>query len=227
VNLASLKGRVRAVGFDLDGTLIDTLPDIAAAANAMLSDLRRPVVPEEVVRGYIGDGIARLTKRLLTGTLNGEPDEALFEQALHVFEGHYFDGVSRESRPFPDVVSGLERLRGAGLRLACITNKAERFTVALLRAQGMAPQFDLVLSGDSLPKKKPDPLPLLHACEHFGVSTSEFLFVGDSPNDMAAARAAGCPVVCVPYGYTGGQDVRDLGADAIVSSISDLAVLIT
>jgi phosphoglycolate phosphatase len=91
----------------------------------------------------------------------------------------------------------------------------------------MAPDFDLVLSGDSLPRKKPDPLPLLHACEHFGVSPGEFLFVGDSPNDMAAARAAGCPVVCVPYGYTGGQDVRDLGADAIVSSISDLAVLIT
>lgn len=227
MNPASLKGTVRAVGFDLDGTLIDTLPDIAAAANSMLIDLGRPEVSEDTVRGYIGDGIARLTKRLLTGALNGEPDEALFERALHVFEGHYFDGVSRDSSPFPGVVGGLDRLRDAGLRLACITNKAERFTAALLHAQGMAPLFDLVLSGDSLPKKKPDPLPLLHACEHFGVSPAEFLFVGDSPNDVAAAKAAGCPVVCVPYGYTGGQDVRDLGADAIVSSVSDLAVFIT
>ncbi len=226
MNLADLKGRIRAVGFNLDGTLIDTLPDIASAANAMLADIGRPSVPVETVRGYIGDGIARLTKRLLTGTTDGEPRADEFEQALHVFEHHYFEGVSRDSRPFPGVPEGLDRLRAAGLRLACVTNKAERFTLALLRAQSMAGQFDLVLSGDSLPRKKPDPLPILHSCEHFGVAPSEFLFVGDSPNDVAAGKAAGCPVVCVPYGYTGGQDVRALGADAIVPGISDLAVFL-
>lgn len=226
MNLADLKGRIRAVGFDLDGTLIDTLPDIASAANAMLADIGRPAVPVETVRGYIGDGIARLTKRLLTGTTDGEPEANAFEQALHVFERHYFEGVSRESLPFPGVAEGLDRLRSAGLKLACVTNKAERFTLALLSAQAMAAQFDLVLSGDSLPRKKPDPLPILHACERFGVAPAEFLFVGDSPNDVAAGKAAGCPVVCVPYGYTGGQDVRALGADAIVPDILDLAIFI-
>jgi phosphoglycolate phosphatase len=216
-----------AVGFDLDGTLLDTLPDIAAAGNVMLASLGQPPVEEEVVRGFIGDGVAILTKRLLTGRHDGEPEAALFERALHRFETHYAANVSVHSRPFPGVADGLATLAKAGLRLACITNKPERFTLPLLEAHGLRGFFEVVLSGDSLPRKKPDPLPLLHCCEAFGVTPGRFVYLGDSSNDVAAARAAGCPVACVPYGYRGKLDVRDLGADAIVRDVPALARLLS
>lgn len=215
-------GRVRAIGFDLDGTLLDTLPDIAAAANGMLAEMGRAPVPSDTVRSYIGDGIARLTRRLLTGSLDGEPPRHEFDRALGVFERLYFDRVSEDTRPFDGVPSALVELRERAIRLACVTNKAHRFTEALLRKQGLFELFDIVISGDSLARRKPDPLPLLHCFDRLGVSAAEFLYVGDSANDVAAARAAGCRVVCVPYGYTGGRDVRDLGADAIVAGIPDL-----
>lgn len=218
---------IRAVGFDLDGTLLDTLPDIAAAANAMLRDIGRPVVAADVVRGYIGDGIGRLTKRLLTGSMDAEPEEGLFATALAAFERHYFAGVSRLTKPFPGVVDALRALHAEGMRMACVTNKAERFTLALLRDQGLADLFAVVLGGDTLPRRKPDPLPLVHCMDRFATSPVEFLYVGDSANDVAAARAAGCQVVCVPYGYAGRHDVRDLGADAIVAGIPDLVRLLT
>ncbi|MEI7967377.1 MAG: phosphoglycolate phosphatase [Betaproteobacteria bacterium] len=215
-------GPIRAVAFDLDGTLLDTLPDIAAASNAMLVAIGRDPVPEGVVRGYIGDGVARLTKRLLTASRDGEPDAKVFDRALGIFEEHYLAGVSERTRPFEGVIDGLALLAGRRLRLACITNKAIRFTEPLLAAQGLAACFDLVLGGDSLPRKKPDPLPLLHCCERLGIQPDEMLYVGDSSNDVAAARAAGCPVVCVSYGYCGDVPVRDLGADAIVADILEV-----
>ena len=215
-----------AVGFDLDGTLLDTLPDIAAAGNVMLAALGRQVVDEDVVRGFIGDGVATLTRRLLTGRHDGEPEPALFERALHLFESHYAANVSVSSRSFPGVAEGLATLAAAGLRLACITNKPQRFTLPLLEAHGLRECFDLVLSGDSLPRKKPDPLPLLHCCEVFDVAPGRFVYLGDSPNDVAAARAAGCPVACVPYGYRGKLDLRELGADAIVPDVPALARLV-
>lgn len=215
-------GRVRAIGFDLDGTLLDTLPDIAAAANGMLAEIGRAPVSGDTVRSYIGDGIARLTKRLLTGQLDGEPSRDEFDRALGIFERRYFERLSEDTRPYDGVPAALAALREKAIGLACVTNKASRFTDALLRKQGLFDFFDIVLSGDSLARRKPDPLPLLHCFDRLGVSAAEFLYVGDSANDVAAARAAGCRVVCVPYGYTGGRDVRDLGADAIVEGIPDL-----
>lgn len=223
MTLSALVARVRGIAFDLDGTLLDTLPDLAAAGNAMLSELGRESVSEAVVRSYIGDGVPALTKRLLTGSLTGEPDGALFERALASFQAHYLDGLSRSTRPYPGVVEGLIRLQSIGIRLACVTNKPERFTRPLLKAHGLDPYFEVVLGGDSLPRKKPDPLPLRHCCEAFGVLPEALLYCGDSAIDVAAARAAGSPVVCVPYGYTGGRDVRDLGADAIVPTVLELA----
>lgn len=216
---------VDAVVIDLDGTLLHTAPDIARAANRMLAELGRPAVPADVVATYIGKGGARLIKRLLTGSMDGEPDPELFERAKHIHEGHYAEIVC-DSRPFPDVVEGLELMKKAGYRLACITNKSEKFTIPLLKDAGLYEYFELILSGDSLPRCKPDPLPLLHACEQFGTTPERMLLIGDSLNDAEAARAARCHFFCVPYGYNEGQPVHALEPDAIVDSLLQAACLI-
>jgi phosphoglycolate phosphatase len=217
---------VKAVAVDLDGTLLDTLPDIAEAADRMLRDLGRPAAGSHIVRGYIGRGIPTLVKRLLTGALDAEPDSILFARALPLFEQHYRQTFDRRSRPFPGAVEGLERMRAAGLKLACVTNKAQAFTLPLLASTAVDRYFELVVSGDSLPRKKPDPLPLLHIAQHFGVAPARLLLIGDSDNDTEAARAAGCPVLCVSYGYKGSGQVRDLDCDAIVASLIEAAELI-
>lgn len=217
---------MRAAAFDLDGTLLDTLPDIATAADRMLSDLGRPPAGEQTVRRYIGNGIARLTKRLLTGQMEGEPPADEFAHALHVFEEHYRVALVQQTKPFDGVEDGLRLFRSAGLPLACVTNKAEAFTLPLLEATGLRSFFSLVLSGDSLPQKKPDPFPFLHCAQVLGTSASELLVIGDSANDAEAARAAGCPIFCVPYGYIPG-DVRELDCDAIVRDLVHAFSLIT
>jgi phosphoglycolate phosphatase len=217
---------VKAAAFDLDGTLLDTLPDIAEAARRMLTDVGRPEVGQEVVRRYVGDGIQRLAKRLLTGQMDGNPPAEEFERALSLFERHYRDTLIQRTRPFPGVEEGLRWFAHEGLKLACVTNKAESFTLPLLEVTGIREFFDLVVAGDTLPRKKPDPLPLLHCAEQFGARPCELLVIGDSANDVLAARAAGCPAFCVPYGY-GARDVRELDCDAIVGDIVEAARLIT
>jgi phosphoglycolate phosphatase len=216
---------VKAVVIDLDGTLLDTAPDLAKAAERMLADLGRPPVPMETIKTYIGNGVSRLVKRVLTGDMQAEPEPELFARALHSYQRHYGEHVADESRPFPGVVEGLKAMQEAGYRLACITNKAEQFTVPLLLATHLHGYFELILSGDTLPKKKPDPLPLLHAAERFGVDIGEVLLIGDSLNDAQAARAAGCPVFCVPYGYNRGRPVGELDLDAVVPSLFEASKL--
>lgn len=213
---------VKMVMIDLDGTLIDTAPDIAACVNRMQRELGRPEWPEATVRTWIGNGVPRLVKRALTGEMWTEPPQTLYEQALAVFEKHYAANVSELSRPFPGVVEGLKQLQDRGFSLACITNKAEAFTLPLLRDLGLHGYFQLVLSGDSLPKHKPDPLPLTHACRYFGITPDHGVLVGDSSNDVQAARAAGMPVICVTYGYNHGHDIRESHPDAVVDSLTEV-----
>jgi phosphoglycolate phosphatase len=217
---------VKAAAFDLDGTLLNTLPDIAEAARRMLNDMGRPEVGQEVVRRYVGDGIQRLAKRLLTGQMDGDPAVEEFERALASFERHYRDTLIQHARPFPGVEEGLRRFAHEGLKLACVTNKPASFTLPLLEATAIREFFDLVVSGDTLPRRKPDPLPLLYCAQQFGAQPYELLVIGDSANDVLAARAAGCPAFCVPYGY-GARDVRELDCDAIVADIVEAARLIT
>jgi len=213
---------VKMVMIDLDGTLIHTAPDLADCANRMLTDLGRAPFPLETVMTWIGNGVPRLVKRALTGEMWGEPETALFDKALANFQRHYAAHVSDLSRPFPGVVEGLAQLKARGYRLACITNKAEAFTLPLLRNLDLHQYFELILSGDSLPKQKPDPLPLMHACRHFGITPDHGVLVGDSSNDVEAARAAGMPVLCVPYGYNHGHDIREANPDAVVDSLAEV-----
>ena len=218
--------KIKAVVIDLDGTLLDTAPDLAHAAELMMAELDLPQVPLATIKTYIGNGVSRLVKRVLTGSMDAEPDAQLFARAYPIYQKHYGAHVSLHSRPFPGVVEGLQALRAMGVHMACITNKAEAFTLPLLRDTGLLDYFELVLSGDTLPKRKPDPLPLLHACQHFGVAANELLLIGDSLNDTQAARAAGSPVFCVPYGYNRGRPVAELDLDSVVPSLLDAAKLI-
>ncbi|MDT8363343.1 MAG: phosphoglycolate phosphatase [Nitrosomonas sp.] len=218
---------VRAVIIDLDGTLLDTAEDLAMAANEMLRELRRETLPLSTIQHFIGKGVPRLVKRTLTNSLDGEPDPELFVQALSIYERCYANHLHVHTHPYPDVISGLNRLKQDGFHLICITNKAEAFTLPLLRAAGLLDYFELVLSGDSLPRSKPDPLPLLHACKQFGIPPESALLIGDSLNDAIAARAAGCYIFCVPYGYNEGRDVRELDCDAVVGTILEAAGRIT
>jgi phosphoglycolate phosphatase len=218
---------LKAVVIDLDGTLLDTAQDLALAANMMLRELHMAELPSSTIQTFIGKGVPRLVKRTLTNDLNGEPDPALFAQALPIYERCYAENLHVHTRPYTGVIEGLDQLKLSGFHLICITNKAEAFTLPLLRATGLLDYFELVLSGDSLPKKKPDPLPLLHACKHFEVSPETTLLIGDSLNDTMAARAAGCHIFCVPYGYNEGRDVHELDCDAVIDSIFDATRLIT
>ena len=217
---------INAVAFDLDGTLVETLPDLHESAIRMLAQLGRPAVSEATVRACVGEGVDRLVKRLLTGESAGEPDAVLFEEAVENFRSHYASVLTRASHPFAGVVSTLQILRSRGFNLACVTNKPARFTEPLLEALGLTAYLDVVISGDSLPRKKPDPLPLLHTARAFGIEPALLLMVGDSPIDTGAARAAGCPVFCVPYGYRGSLTVQELDCDAIVPTLPDLLNLI-
>lgn len=192
----------------------------------MLRELGRPQLSPSLIRTFVGKGIPRLVERVLAGALDGSVDEATLDAALTVYERCYAGINGRHTTIFAGVMEGLDALRAAELPLACVTNKAARFTIPLLERLGIARYFAHVISGDTLPQKKPDPAPLLYACRQFGITPVEMLMIGDSMNDAEAARAAGCPVFCVPYGYNEGQDVRALDVDAIVPTLIEATRLI-
>jgi len=217
---------ITAVMIDLDGTLLDTVPDIAAAAKRMLAALHLPVRTPDEVRNYIGKGIPNLVERCLRESAGDARAGVLQPEAVALFERFYFEESGRCSAVYPGVIAGLDRMRAMRLRLACVTNKAARFTVPLLERMGLAPYFELVVSGDTLARKKPDPMQLQHICTTFALAPAEALLIGDSANDARAARAAGCPVLCVSYGYNEGGDVHELDCDAIVGSLSEAAELL-
>lgn len=216
--------KLRAVLVDLDGTLLDTVPDLAVAANAMLLELRRPELPIETIRSYIGRGVPNLVKRCLAGRIDAADEPSMAPaDALEIFQRQYHASNGRHSTIYPGVVEGLRKFKAQGLRLACITNKAEAFTLPLLERSGLLGHFEVVVSGDMLPRQKPDPMQLVWICGRFDIRPHEMLLIGDSLNDAKAARAAGCPVFIVPYGYNEGEDVRKLDCDAIVSTLDEAA----
>jgi phosphoglycolate phosphatase len=211
---------------DVDGTLVDSVPDLAYCVDEMMQRLGRPVYGEAEVRNWVGNGVERLVRRALVGQLNGEPEDADFERAYPIFLELYADNTSKRSVLYPGVREGLDFLKRAGYRLGCVTNKAAQFTHPLLRDLGVFEDFDIVISGDTLPKKKPDPLPLLHAAEHFGAAPEQALMIGDSQSDVKAARAAGFQIVCMSYGYNHGEDIRDYSPDAVLDSMAEIEGLL-
>jgi phosphoglycolate phosphatase len=225
VNFKQFPLGISAIVIDLDGTLLHTAPELAEAANRMLRDMGRPAVSQDLLMSYIGNGISWLVKRALTGDMHTEPEAALYDQALPIFEKHYTE-LLLLSKPFSGVIAGLNSLKATGYRLGCITNKVARYTEPLLKGIGLDHYFEIVLSGDSLPEKKPHPMPLLHAARFFGVPIERLLLIGDSLNDALAARAAGCPIFCVPYGYNHGEPVDGLDLDAVVANLPAVLPLI-
>ncbi|MEI2415911.1 phosphoglycolate phosphatase [Orrella sp. JC864] len=213
-----------AVLIDLDGTLLDTIPDLAHAANAMRVELGMAPLRQAMLATFVGKGTEHLVRRTLAADRDpGEPDPERFEQALASFHRHYHLVNGDRSTLFPGVLEGLAAMRGQGLKLAVVTNKPTAFTEPLLVKAGLARFFDAVVCGDTTPRKKPDPAPVLHACALLGVQPARCLAIGDSMNDAQAARAAGCKVLAVPYGYNEGQDVRTLDVDGIVASLDEAA----
>ena len=217
---------IRAVLLDLDGTLLDTAPDLAAAANAMLAELGRDPLAETAVRDFIGKGIDHLVRRCLECAGAGV-DAAAFAGARERFDLHYAQTNGRAAREFPGVREGLAAMQGRGLRLACVTNKAARFTLPLLERAGLSTFFGAVVTADQVGKRKPDPAPFMHACRRLGVAPKDAAVIGDSENDALGARAAGCRVYLVPYGYREGRDVREIESDGIVASLLHAAEALT
>lgn len=213
---------VRAVAVDLDGTLLDTAQDIATAANNMRRAFGFAPLDAAVVRNFIGRGIANLVAQVMKDAV-GELGSTALKVAVGQFEKQYAKCFAETSRAYPNAVAGLEAMRDKGLRLACVTNKGAAFTVPLLERTGLASYFSLVVSGDTLPQKKPHPAPLLHVASEFGIDVAQLLLIGDSTSDAEAARAAGCPVFIVPYGYNGGQELRGLDCDAFIDDLTGFA----
>jgi len=213
---------VRAILFDLDGTLVDTAPDIAAAVDATLRELERPTLDDAQVRSFIGRGVDVLLHRALTRERDGRAEADEHAHARERFLEHYAAHNGRTAKLYPGVREGIDHAHRLGLAMCCVTNKLQNFSEALLALTGLDRDFAFVQGGDALPKTKPDPLPLLHAAERLGFAPGECLMVGDSSNDAHAARAAGMPVVLVGYGYSEDVPVGEIDCDAIVMSIADV-----
>lgn len=210
---------------DVDGTLVDSVPDLAWCVDEMMRQLGLPERGEASVRHWVGNGVPRLVERALLNHLDGMPDKALFDRAYPIFLELYAENTSRRSRLYPGVDEGLAYLQSEGFRLGCVTNKATQFTLPLLKDMGIHDLFEIVIAGDTLEKKKPDPMPLLYAAEQLGVTPGQSLMLGDSKSDVKAARAAGFRIICMSYGYNHGEDIRDYDPDAVIDSMSELKTM--
>jgi phosphoglycolate phosphatase len=208
---------LQSVTFDLDGTLLDTIADLAEACRLMLDELGEPTRTPDEVHSFVGKGMAVLVERCLTR--DRAPTTERLAQAIESFKRHYTAVNGSNTRIYPGVLAGLEAWRNGGFRMGVVTNKPAVFTEALLERMGIADFFDVVVSGDTTDHKKPHPEPILHACRWLGVEPARNLHIGDSLNDVLAARAAGCAAFCVPYGYNEGRPVDSAECDALVSDL--------
>lgn len=216
--------------FDLDGTLVHSVPDLALTVNATLLELGLPEYLEPTIATWVGNGSRQLLKRALTGDMEGEPDPEQLEQAMPLFFKHYENNLSGGSHVYAGVEQTLAVLQEAGIKMACVTNKPEKFARILLQRLKLDQYFPVVVGGGTLPQLKPDPAPLLHACEQLGAparyAADYGVMVGDSASDMRAAVAVGMPAVAVSYGYAQGKDLRQEGAAHVIDNMSDLIPLL-
>lgn len=217
-----LRHRPSLILFDLDGTLVDSAPDLAAAIDRMLVSLGRPPAGEDQVRGWIGHGMPQLVRRALTGALWPSEDPPQFEEALKRYMDFYAEALADRSRLYPGVLEALEWLKALGMPMACVTNKHSAFSAKVLEGFGLLGFFSAVVSGDDFKRPKPDPMPLLHLAETFKVSPSEVLMIGDSESDAKAARAAGMMLALVTYGYPGAMGIDAFSPDLRLDSLASL-----
>ncbi|RJG28016.1 phosphoglycolate phosphatase [Massilia cavernae] len=217
---------IRAAIVDLDGTMLDTIPDFHVAINRMRADFELPAISQEAIALMVGKGSENLIRSVLAQDFDAAGVEHRIGEALDAYQRHYLDINGKHSTIYMDVEAGLKAMRAQGLRLACVTNKPVAFALPLLAEKGLAPYFEVIYGGDSFAKKKPDPMPLLHVCKDFSLKPQEVVAIGDSSNDAEAARAAGCYVLTVPYGYNHGVSIHETDSDGIVDSLLEAATLI-
>ena len=212
----------KLVMIDVDGTLVDSVPDLAYCVDQMMLSLDMPVRGEETVRHWVGNGVPRLVERALTGELDGSPSQEAFDKAYPIFLDLYAQNSSVRSTLYEGVMEGLDYLKSKDYLLGCVTNKAEQFTLPLLQSLGIIDYFGIVISGDTLEKKKPDPLPLIHGANFFNIKPNECLMLGDSVSDVKAARAASFQIICMSYGYNHGNNIADENPDLVIDSMAQL-----
>ncbi len=216
---SSFAPALQAAIVDLDGTMVDTLGDFAVALNRMLVDLALPAIASSAIERLVGKGSEHLIRSVLAA-VGAKP--ALYDEAWGLYQRHYRDINGQYASVYPGVPQGLASLRRAGLKLACLTNKPTAFARDLLQAKALAGFFQVVFGGDAFERRKPDPMPLLKTCEALGTAPGATLMIGDSSNDAAAARGAGCPVLLVTYGFNHGEPVRSLPADGFLDSLAQI-----
>lgn len=212
----------KLIMIDVDGTLVDSVPDLAFCVDQMMIELDLQLCGEERVRNWVGNGIPKLIERALIDKLDKESISKVYEVAYPIFLKLYSDNSAIRSRLYDGVKEGLDYLKSKGYLLGCVTNKAEQFTNPLLKKMGIYHDFRLIISGDTLDKKKPDPLPLLHGANFFNMQPNECLMLGDSVSDVRAARAAGFDIICMSYGYNHGNNIEDENPDLVIDSMDQL-----
>ena len=213
----------KLIMIDVDGTLVDSVPDLAYCIDEMMQKLGLQKWGETKVRHWVGNGVPKLVERALTGELEGRPIKEVFDVAYPIFLDLYEDNNAQRSYLYDGVREGLDYLISQGYQLGCVTNKSEQFTHPLLKVLGIFNDFKIIISGDTLAKRKPDPMPLLYCAEHFNLKPEECLMLGDSVSDVNAARAAGFDIICMSYGYNHGNDIADENPDLVIDSMSQLS----
>ena len=213
----------KLIMIDVDGTLVDSVPDLAYCIDEMMQELGLQKWGEAKVRNWVGNGVPKLVERALTGELEGQLKKEVFDEAYPIFLDLYENNNAQRSYLYDGVREGLDYLKSQGYQLGCVTNKSEQFTHPLLKVLGIFNDFKIIISGDTLAKRKPDPMPLLYCSEHFHLKPEECLMLGDSVSDVKAARAAGFDIICMSYGYNHGNDIADENPDLVIDSMSQLS----
>jgi len=220
----------KLIMIDVDGTLVDSVPDLSWCVDETMKQIGLPARGETAARNWVGNGVIRIVQRAIANDLNAPHDEMLFDKAMPIFRQLYAENTSKRSVLYPGVVEGLDYLQNLktkqGLRIGCITNKDEQFTHPILHDLGLWDYFEIVISGDTLAKKKPDPLPLLHGAKALECEPTESLMIGDSTSDVKAARAAGFGIICMSYGYNHGEDICNSNPDIVIDSMQEFKTII-
>ena len=218
----------KVIIFDLDGTLIDSSPDLALAINHMLKSIKRETFSLDEIHHWVGNGAQTLVKRALSGSaeISTSINEEEFEKALDIFLKFYAKNLAVGTITYPHVISTLAKLKNHGYKLVIVTNKPFDFVAPILEALELKEYFEFHLGGDSFKEKKPNPIPLLHVCEKLNISVDECVMIGDSKNDILAAQACNMQSIGLTYGYNYGEHIKTHNPDVYFSDFSKIGELL-